>query len=141
MFLPAHLSLQLVSDVSNHNQAEIHVLKPQKKSCDFYFPLAKVVPMKLVLKNLLRVGRALCALGPKGEQQHPQELTLGYWRCIPHSSDSSARSRARVFLTSTHLCLNRDKCSISSIVLPCLDDPRYHRSFVGAPGFLNSLSG
>lgn len=82
VFLPADLSLQLVSDVSNHNQAEVHVLKPQKKSYDFYSPLAKVVPHEAGTQKHFMLQNSMCSLGPKDEQKHLQELTSEYWRSL-----------------------------------------------------------
>lgn len=42
ILLPSDPSLQLVSEVSHHSQAEIRVLKPQKKNCVFYFSPGEV---------------------------------------------------------------------------------------------------
>lgn len=147
MFLPADLSLQLMSDISNHNQAEIHVLKPREKSYDFYFPLAKVVPMKLLPKNFLCFGIACALWVPR--------MSRNISRCWPQNTENASHTTLTAlpglllragwcgvsFLTSTHLCLNRDKFSVFSAAHPCLDDPRYHRSFLSAASFLNIVSG
>lgn len=78
--LPSDPSLLLVSEVSYHTQAEIHVLKLQKKSCGFYFSLAKLVSHEAGTQKTFMLQNSMCSLGPSDEQNHVQELTPEGWR-------------------------------------------------------------
>lgn len=62
-----------MSEVSNHSQTGIDVLKPQKKSHDFYFSPGKGGSREAGTQKPFLLWNSKCSLGPVGDQTHVQE--------------------------------------------------------------------